>query len=107
VINAKTASVSAGDITFKLHNAGGFDHEMVVFKMGSMAAMPLASDGTANEDAVPEGQHMGEIDPVKPGATRDLKMTLTPGKYVLFCNKTTSGVHHFEKNMATTFTVTA
>jgi uncharacterized cupredoxin-like copper-binding protein len=100
------ATVAAGDIKFKVHNGGGFEHEMVVFKVADASRIPSKANGEADEEAVPESAHMGEVEHVAPGATKTLKLTLGAGKYVLFCNLIDGAKAHFKEGMHAEFTVT-
>jgi uncharacterized cupredoxin-like copper-binding protein len=97
-------SISAGDVIFAAHNKGGFVHELVVMKT-TTSDIPVKKNGEANEDAVPQPQHMGEVEDVQPGKTADLKLTLTPGTYVLLCNRTDGTVAHYQKGMHTELSV--
>jgi uncharacterized cupredoxin-like copper-binding protein len=48
--------------------------------------LPLRSDGiTVNEEGL-EKQTVGALEPAATGALRELKVKLTPGRYVLVCN---------------------
>jgi uncharacterized cupredoxin-like copper-binding protein len=97
--------VKSGEVTFKAKNEGEAAHEMVVWKVAGVSAIPT-KDGEANEDAVPDAVKMGEVEDVNPGTEKELKLTLEPGRYVLFCNRTEGPIHHFAKGMRTPFTVT-
>jgi uncharacterized cupredoxin-like copper-binding protein len=103
-ITPADASAAAGEITFSAHNGGGFVHELVVMKT-TTSDIPVKKNGEANEDAVPEPQHMGEVEDIDPGKTAELKLTLSPGTYVLLCNRTDGKVAHYQKGMHTEFTV--
>jgi uncharacterized cupredoxin-like copper-binding protein len=105
-ITPSPSSVAAGEITFKVHNSGGFVHELVVMRVAKVSDIPVKKNGEANEDAVPEPQHMGEVEDVAPGQTANLKLTLGAGTYVLLCNRTDGTVAHYQKGMRTEFTVT-
>ena len=105
-ITPTPASVAAGDVTFKVHNKGSFVHEFVVFKVASAADIPTQENGEANEDAVPEADHMGEVEDIQPGKTEDLKLNLSAGKYVLLCNRVDGTIVHFQRGMHTEFSVT-
>ena len=105
-ITPTPSSISAGEITFEAHNAGGFVHELVVMRVGKTSDIPVKKNGEANEDAIPEQQHMGEVEDIAPGKTTSLKLTLSAGTYVLLCNRTDGTVVHYQKGMHTEFTVT-
>jgi uncharacterized cupredoxin-like copper-binding protein len=101
------SSVAAGDVTFKVKNAGTFVHEMVVVKVASAADLPTKPDGEVNEDKIPEPERMGEVEDVDPGKTKSLKLKLEAGKYELFCNRLDGTTSHFKEGMHVDFTVTA
>ena len=107
VIRTKTNSVPAGAVTFKIKNAGGLEHEMVVFKVDAISDIPTKADGEADEEGVNESLHMGEIAHIKASQSKTWKVTLPAGKYVLLCNLNEGGHVHYQKGMHTTFTVTA
>jgi uncharacterized cupredoxin-like copper-binding protein len=76
--------VAAGDVVLSVHNEGPDDHELIVVREGEKHA-PFRADGiTIDEDAI-ERSIAGALEPGEPG-TRRLKVHLTPGRYVLFCN---------------------
>jgi len=102
----KVTSTKAGDVTFKVKNNGTFVHEFVVVKATNAAALPTKPDGEANEDAIPDADHVDEVEDVAPGKSEDLKVTLSPGNYVLFCNRVDGKTSHFQKGMHANFTVT-
>src|SRR3954447_16763504 len=103
-IKPAPTSVAAGDVTFKIHNAGTFVHEFVVVRAPDLASIPVKSDGEANEDAIPESNHLGEKEDIQPGKTEELKLKLSAGKYVLLCNRLDGSISHFQRGMHTTFT---
>jgi uncharacterized cupredoxin-like copper-binding protein len=90
------ASVHAGEVTLRVHNEGPVGHELIVVRSTS-ARLPLRSDGlTVDEDDLERSQ-IGVLEPHDAPATRDLAVTLTPGRYVLFCNMSGhffGGMHH-------------
>jgi uncharacterized cupredoxin-like copper-binding protein len=77
--------VTAGDVTLLVHNRGPDAHELIVVRTKT-GSLPLRHDGlTVDEDAV-EHDEAGALEPGAPGATRELHVRLTPGRYVLLCN---------------------
>ena len=76
--------VSAGDVVFAVDNKGPDDHELIVLREGARHPPFRKDDITIDEDAV-ERSIAGALEPGEPG-TRRLKVHLTPGHYVLFCN---------------------
>jgi uncharacterized cupredoxin-like copper-binding protein len=79
------ASISGGDVTFSVTNDGPATHEFVIVRSDLPSdELPIGSDGlSADEDAVTS---IGEVSQVEYGSTETLSLTLTPGRYVLFCN---------------------
>jgi uncharacterized cupredoxin-like copper-binding protein len=92
--------VPAGDTILRIHNRGPDAHELIVVKTAD-GRIPMRGDGlTADEDAV-ERNELGALEPGAPGSVRELKVRLTPGRYVLFCNM--SG--HYLGGMSATLVV--
>ena len=56
------ADVPAGTVTFEARNTGEDAHELVVVRAADPASLPLAADGTVDEDKLPEGAFVGEIE---------------------------------------------
>jgi uncharacterized cupredoxin-like copper-binding protein len=100
-------SVAAGEIKFEVRNNGTFGHEMVVVKVADASDLPTKPDGEVNEDAIPESERMGEVEAVNPGFSKTLKLKLSAGKYVLFCNSVDGTKVHFKAGMHADFTVTS
>jgi hypothetical protein len=80
------ADVPAGTITFDANNTGEDAHELVVVRADDPEALPLAADGTVDEEKLPEGAFIGEIEafPAKQRCTGTFE--LPAGSYALFCN---------------------
>jgi uncharacterized cupredoxin-like copper-binding protein len=108
-VTPSPASAPGGTVTFKAGNAGKENHELVVVKAGSPDALPL-KDGQVDEDALPPGAFVGEVEAFPPGETCPGTFDLTPGSYVLFCNiveKEPDGTleSHYQQGMRSAFTV--
>ena len=87
VLAADQTSVKAGNVTFKVTDAGKKDHETVLLKLdGTTAFDKLPIDSSTNR--VGEDSNVGETgDPdLTPGETRSFSVDLAPGTYVLVCN---------------------
>ena len=96
------ATVPAGDVVFKVHNdALTEEHEMVVVKLKS-ADEKIAVEAASNRVDEDKLESLGEVSELKPGEDGELKTTLQPGNYLVFCNLK----GHFEAGMQTTLTVT-
>jgi uncharacterized cupredoxin-like copper-binding protein len=100
-------SVAAGKVTFKVTNNGTFTHEFVVDRAADVASLPLKPDGEVNEDSISDANHLGEVEDIAPGKSRSLTVTMTAGKYVLFCNRVDGTTGHFKRGMHTDMTVTS
>ena len=74
-------SANPGKVTFVVKNAGKLDHEFIVVKT-NLAPGKLPVKGTKASEA----GRVGKIPSFKPGATKQITLTLKAGKYVLFCN---------------------
>jgi uncharacterized cupredoxin-like copper-binding protein len=88
-IALSTASVAAGEVTLKIHNAGPDRHELIVLPLDAGEApsrLPLRADGFTVDEERLQGQEPGSVNPQAPGGTTDLTVHLQPGRYVLFCN---------------------
>lgn len=102
--------VAAGPVTFTIANEGGEPHELVVVKADSPDDLTVV-DGKVDEDALPDGAFIGEVEAFPGGEDCEGTFELTPGRYVLFCNiveTEDTGEHesHYQEGMVTTFTVT-
>jgi uncharacterized cupredoxin-like copper-binding protein len=85
---------AAGKVTFHVQNTGTLVHEMIVGRVPIKG--PLA-DGRMSEKT-----SVGEVAELKPGAAGSVKLSLKPGRYVLFCNVP----GHFAAGQHAAFTVT-
>jgi uncharacterized cupredoxin-like copper-binding protein len=85
-ITIDTETVPAGTVTFEVTNdSKGMIHEMVISPVGdtSVALPYLTEEEKVDEDAA---GHLGEVAELDPGKGGALKIDLTPGKYILYCN---------------------
>ena len=80
------ADVPAGTVTFEARNTGEDAHELVVVRAADPASLPLAADGTVDEDKLPEGAFVGEIEAFPAKQTCPGTFELAAGSYALFCN---------------------
>jgi hypothetical protein len=80
------ADAPAGTITFEARNTGEDAHELVVVRAADPAALPLAADGTVDEEKLPEGAFVGEVESFPAKQTCTGTFELPAGSYALFCN---------------------
>lgn len=80
------ADAPAGAITFEARNTGEDAHELVVVRAADPATLPLAADGTVDEEKLPEGAVVGEIEAFPAKQTCTGTFELPAGSYALFCN---------------------
>ena len=104
------ADVPAGTVTFDANNTGTDAHELVVVRADDPATLPLAADGTVDEDKLPEGAFVGEIEPFPAKQHCTGTFQLTAGRYALFCNILETEAdgtkkNHYANGMRTAFEV--
>ena len=93
-------TVAAGDVVLRVHNRGPGSHELLVVRSAT-GRLPFRTDGlTVSEEAVSKAE-VGVLEPAHAGVVRALRLHLSPGRYILFCNM--SG--HFLGGMHTTLVV--
>jgi uncharacterized cupredoxin-like copper-binding protein len=87
--------VSHGDLLVRVVNKGLDNHELVVVRATS-TRLPLRSDGVTVDEAALLPITEPSLDPGAPGSVRELRLHLSPGRYVFFCNMAghfMSGMH--------------
>ena len=99
-----------GVVTFVAENTGKEEHELVIVKGDNAEGLPKDADGAMDEDKLPEGSLIGEIEPFPAGQLCKGAFTLTAGKYVLLCNivevePNGEKESHFKEGMHVPFTV--
>jgi hypothetical protein len=77
--------LSPGTVSLRVRNAGPDTHELLVVRADG-SRLPLRSDGLTVDEKVLEPQILGTLDPGAPDDVRTLRVHLSPGRYVLFCN---------------------
>jgi hypothetical protein len=80
------ADVPAGTVTFEATNTGKEAHELVVVRADDPAALPLGADGTVDEEKLPEGAFVGEVEAFPAAQRCPGTFELPGGRYALFCN---------------------
>lgn len=106
------AEVSAGAVGIVAKNVGAEPHEVVVLRLDSAVDLPLNDDGSLDEEALPDGALIGEIEPFPSGETCTGVFELAAGPYVLVCNIVETEADglaesHLALGMVTELTVTA
>lgn len=104
LVNPDPTKIDAGEIEFVGDNVGGETHEMVVVAAKNADALPTDADGAVDEEQLPKGALIGEIEDIEAQSSKKVKLDLKAGTYVLFCNvteKQDSGEieSHFAKGM--------
>lgn len=104
-ITPDKTSISAGPVTFHVHNdATDLTHEFVIFKTDLPEdQLPLTAEGIVDEAAAGLTA-IDEVEDVAPGTSKDLSVTLEAGNYVLVCNVNHDQMH-YTHGMHTSFTV--
>ena len=97
------ATVPAGDVTLRIFSAGPTMHELNVARTTlARDALPVAANGLVDEEASPTTfQHLDELEGLDIGDRGTLRVHLTAGHYVLYCNMD----GHYQAGMSTEFTV--
>ena len=93
-----STTVRAGQVTFIARNTGSSAHDLIVIKT-DLAADKLPPDGQTGK-AKTDGRVDG-VEEIPPGQTRNLRIDLPAGHYVLICNVPT----HYQLGMRTELTV--
>jgi hypothetical protein len=104
------ANAPAGTIAFEAHNLGAEPHELVVVRADDPAALPQAADGTVDEQKLPAGALVGEVEAFPAKQTCTGTFRLTRGRYALFCNLLETEAdgtkqNHYTNGMRTSFEV--
>ena len=107
-ITPQPATFAAGPVKVTARNDGTEKHEVVI------ARAPINDlkvvDGAVDEDALPAGAFIGEIEAFDAGGTCEGVFELSPGTYSLFCNVVETEADgtresHFEQGMVSAVTV--
>ena len=97
-----TDKVKAGTVEFEVTNASTYQmHEFLIAPWkGSIAKLPYdAKNNAVAEDKLAQLQG---VEDMPAGAKAILRLVLTPGEYVVFCNQ----AGHYKMGMEARFTVT-
>ena len=103
-ITLSTDSVNAGEVVFHVTNdATDLVHEFVIFKTDLPEdQLPLTAENIVDEEGAGI-TFINEVEDVEQGTSKDLTVTLEPGRYVLLCN--TALNNHYTHGMHIVFTV--
>jgi hypothetical protein len=108
-VTPESESAAAGRVTFDVANEGDDAHELVVVRADDVASLPLNDDEIVDEEGLPDGAFIGEVEAFPSGESCEGTFDLEPADYVLFCNiaEEEEGEieNHFQLGMATEFTV--
>ena len=85
-VAAPTTQLRAGNVVVTAINRGSETHELVIVRADDAASLPTKSDGSVDEDKIPESAKPGEIPDIKAGTTITKTIDLAPGNYVAICN---------------------
>jgi hypothetical protein len=107
-ITPNATSAPAGAVGFVAQNEGKEPHELVIARGVAPNDLPLKRDGSLDEEKLPPGALVGEIEAFPAGTSCNGVFDLTPGEYTLVCNVVETEEHHvhLKEGMVTTFTVT-
>lgn len=95
-------SAPAGEITFEaVNDSKEMVHEMVVAPVADPDT-PLPYDAANEKVDEDAAGHLGEVAELEPGQSGALRITMRPGRYILYCNIP----GHYALGMWTLFTVT-
>ncbi|MDE1904311.1 MAG: hypothetical protein KGI46_10680 [Alphaproteobacteria bacterium] len=101
-IGLSTNKVKAGAVEFEVINAStDLMHEFLITPWkGTITSLPY----DARENAVDEPKlpHLEGVEDMPAGAKATIRLVLTPGEYVVFCNQ----AGHYKMGMEARFTVT-
>jgi uncharacterized cupredoxin-like copper-binding protein len=80
-------TVRAGAVDLRLRNEGPTVHELIVVRTDLPAAhLPLGTDGLSVAESGTGVRKVDEQENVGLGQAASLRLRLTPGRYVVFCN---------------------
>jgi hypothetical protein len=86
-IGVPKAPVSAGELSFDIHNRGPSTHEFLIVRTDLPSSdLPLGPDGLTVDEESPELHFVKEYPDLDIGDTRVLQVHLPPGHYVMYCN---------------------
>lgn len=85
-IKVSSHTVAAGEVTFEVKNTSKqMVHEMVISPVED-TKKPLPYDQAGNKVDEDAAGHLAEVAELEPGKSGALRLTLKPGRYILYCN---------------------
>ena len=97
---SSASGAPAGQVTFTVHNDGGFPHDLLVIRTEQPPAeLPIDQQRAAIDEA--QVQVVGTTGVLDDGQSATLLVGMAPGRYVLVCNVPT----HYQSGMRTSFVV--
>jgi uncharacterized cupredoxin-like copper-binding protein len=84
-ITASPHEVSPGAVVVRVRNHGPDRHELIAVRVTSNR-LPLRADGMTIDEEALQRAEVGVLEPGAPGTVRELRVNLSAGRYVLFCN---------------------
>ena len=85
-VTGPTETLHPGRMELTVSNRGRETHELVIVRASEVASLPTKSDGSVDEDKIPEADKVGEIGDLSAGKNATKIFDLTAGRYVAFCN---------------------
>ncbi|HEX9437580.1 MAG TPA: plastocyanin/azurin family copper-binding protein [Candidatus Limnocylindria bacterium] len=98
VMGLTATEVKAGTVTFIARNVGTTAHDLIVLKT-DLAADKIPLDGQTGK--AKEDGKVGSVNEVPTGQSRNLRLELPAGQYVVICNVPT----HYQLGMHSPLTV--
>jgi hypothetical protein len=80
------ATANAGKVGFVAKNVGKEAHELVVVKTDDVDSLPTKPDGSLDEEKLPAGALVGEIEGFPASESCTGVFDMPAGKYALICN---------------------
>jgi uncharacterized cupredoxin-like copper-binding protein len=77
--------IAAGDVTFHVVNAGPTSHELLLARL-PQGGLPYRTDRLTIDEESLDQHELWALEPEGTGASRNLRVNLPAGRYVLFCN---------------------
>jgi hypothetical protein len=99
-------SVAGGTVAIDAENRGTHPHEIVVVKGVAPGDLPHDAAGKVDEDKLPSGAVIGELEAFNPDLSCAAAFDLDPGTYTLFCNVVGPEGAHEKLGMVTVLDVT-